>query len=103
MGTRSVMWNATENREWDAGKDSRDQHQCKHGAFIRLPDKKEQVFLEYFDDYVNAHNCVMTQDSATGVITITGYDADPGDRDECTSKFVFVLEPEILKRYNVAF
>ena len=45
----------------------------------------------------------MTQDPATGVITITGYDADPEDRDEDTNKFVFVLEPEILKRYSMAF
>ena len=103
MGSRNVMWNVTENREWDAVKDSRGQYQVKHGAFIRLPEKKEQIFLEYFDEYVNSHNCVMTQDSATGVITITGYDADPEDRDENTSKFVFVLEPEILKRYTVAF
>ena len=103
MGSRNAMWNVTENREWDTVKDSRDQHQVKHGAFIRLPGKKEQIFLEYFDEYVNARNCTMVQDPTTGVITITGYDADPEDCDEDTNKFVFVLEPAILKRYSIAF
>ena len=103
MCSRNAAWNVTENREWDTVKDSRDQHKVKHGAFIRLPDKKEQIFLEYFDDYVNARNCTMVQDPTTGVITITGYDADPEDYDEDTNKFVFVLEPEILKRYSLAF
>ena len=103
MGSRDVTWNATENREWHPVKDSREHHETKQGAFIRLPGKKEQVFLEYFDEYVNTRNCTMVQDPTTGVITVTGYTDDPEDRDEDTSKFVFVLEPEILKRYTMAF
>ena len=103
MGSRDVTWNATENREWHPVKDSREHHETKQGAFIRLPGKKEQVFLEYFDEYVNTRNCTLVQDPTTGVITVTGYTDDPEDRDEDTSKFVFVLEPEILKRYPMAF
>ncbi|WAW11602.1 AAA family ATPase [Acinetobacter phage nACB1] len=101
MGTRSIVWNETENREYNPVTDKDKGHDLKHGAMLK--DKKTLTFMPYWDDYIYSRNCTMVQDPATGVLTITGYEDDADERDENSVSYVFILTPVMYPKYSMAF
>lgn len=57
--------------------------------------KGPKKFIEYFDEYIYSDECTRTQDSSTGVITITTKAEE--------NEWAIVITPEVVKRYKYSF
>lgn len=95
MLNTAVNWNTKENRLFDQNIDGLKCPDLKRGALVQISRGNKQ-FIQGFDEYVYSTEVERTQDTTTGVITLT-------TKSDDGNEWVLHLTPQVAKRYNYAF
>ena len=95
MLNTTVNWNTKENRLFDQNIDGLKCPDIQRGALVHISRGNKQ-FIQGFDEYVYSTEVERTQDTTTGVITLT-------TKSDCGNEWVLHLTPQVAKRYNYAF